>query len=94
MNASARRHILAFDYFRARRWIQAGFCDDRRLQCHHVRRRRHLVFFGLGARARLRRLNGAWYSHLDRDGGDDDQDDDSALVPLQAAGEVADLKHL
>src|ERR1019366_10505060 len=65
--------------------------DDRRLQCHHVRRRRHLVFFGLGTGARLRRLDGAWYSYLDRDGGDDDADDDRALVPLQAADEVADL---
>src|ERR1019366_10206776 len=65
--------------------------DDRRLQCHHVRRRRHLVFFGFGTGARLRRLHGAWYSYLDRDGGDDDADDDRALVPLQAAGEVADL---
>ncbi len=72
---------------RPRRRLQARLRDHRRLERDDVRGGAHSLSLRVGRSARLRGLPRPRHHHLDRYCGDDDADDDRALVSSRAAAQ-------
>ncbi len=76
---------------RPRRRVQARLRHHRRLQCDDVRRGDDPLYVRLRRSARLCGLARPRHHDLDHHRGDDDADDDRALVPPRAAAEDPDM---
>ena len=76
---------------RPRRRLQARLRHHRQLECDDVRGGAHPLSFRLRRGARLRGLARPRHRDLDRHRGDDDADDDRAVVSPRAAEQAADM---
>ena len=76
---------------RSRRRLQARLRHHRRLERDDVRRCADSLYFRLGRRARFRRLARPRHPDLDHHRGDDDPDDDRAVVSPRAPEPAADM---